>query len=334
MSEIKKDIEIWQKEYPFLDDVWNTYKIFDNAVEDDKNLYNSLCNLNLENLCVELSEYQDFCKKLMRNLGYFSLEPKGKQLSSKRCYILYNWIYNSIDENNITENIVNKCFEAYKNYMNKTGSPIICENILKYEIYDPRKIILINVFSDNKDVIINTLIDMEKNIINNPRHNFVCECVKIYKEMNEKYCRYLDKEKKRSTCSILSAFKEEYKIYFFDEDYEKYKIPSLDNIVQDLSTKCRKNENLLQLDSVVGETHVSYPESDLLTATEGPRDILTDNTTITHGNVDSPMKKIVTTAISTFAGASLPLALLYKVNTKFYLNICKILNTYNYSMFS
>ncbi|SCA81923.1 Plasmodium vivax Vir protein, putative [Plasmodium vivax] len=47
--------------------------------------------------------------------------------------MLYSWIYNSIDENKITENIVDKCFEMYTNLMKDKGYVQNCSK-LSYDI--------------------------------------------------------------------------------------------------------------------------------------------------------------------------------------------------------
>ncbi|KMZ83439.1 hypothetical protein PVBG_05951, partial [Plasmodium vivax Brazil I] len=55
-------------QYPFLEDVWTTYKDFDKEVVDEKSNYFNLCSLILNSERGDKSTYMDFCMKFMRNL--------------------------------------------------------------------------------------------------------------------------------------------------------------------------------------------------------------------------------------------------------------------------
>ncbi|KMZ76747.1 hypothetical protein PVIIG_05605 [Plasmodium vivax India VII] len=307
--------------YPFLNDVIATYNGFDKAVVDDENesKFDVLCKQIITQSNGDLSIHTDICMKLMRNLGYFSLNPKVYQFTHDRCNILFNWMYKLIKEKKITDNVINKCFVEYNSYMDKIRNYSRCYYFLYDKIYEPIKVTLLDIF-DNNMHIIEKMLKSEKEEIKFPCRKFVCECVNIYKYMNDTYCPKgkAKIEDYSSTCSKLKQFKNSYMLILYSKSDLTPIIPSLDNIDDDLLNKCRKYENKLQLDSDTRETQVSYSGSSLPMDTEGHGNFLGDDTTMTLGNVDSPMRKTITTTIGTFAGASSLLALLYRVNTKFY----------------
>ncbi|GAB69651.1 hypothetical protein PCYB_004000 [Plasmodium cynomolgi strain B] len=335
MEKYKTDISYWEKEFPFLSEVWSTFNDFDKNVDHNRYNYNKLCTFILKKEYEDLSMYNDFCMKVMRNLGYYSMENNSYNFTEERCTILYNWIYNSIIKNQTTVDVVNKILKPpYGNIFNNR----IMERC-SFKSYDefykePIKITLLDIFiykTPNIDTLFKT---NGKNKLY--AQKFICECVKICKYMNEKYCPNEEgtSEDYRNTCLKLKSFKALYMSSLYNVNYSSPIIPSLDNIDVDLSSKCPEHEKSLQLDSDVVKTQMKYSGNDLFTDTEGQSNVFTEDTTISHGNIDVPMKKTITTTIGTFAGASLPLVLLYKVNAIFYLNICKILHTYDYTMSS
>ncbi|SCA81952.1 VIR protein [Plasmodium vivax] len=301
--------------YPFLKEVSTTYKEFDNELEDYNRQIDVICDSYvLKDSSEDINKNRQFCKKLMRNLGYFSIDPKFYAPSYERCNILYNWIYNSINNKKITDDIINKCFNEYNSYMDSIYKPVRCSIKSYDENYkEPINITLLHIFETNMHIINNKL--------NGPREEskipclkFVCGCLKIYKSMNETYCHNGEgiQDDYRNTCFKLKKFKESYNMYLYNNSKLSAIIPSLDNIDKDLLDKCQEDEKRLRLDSDADETQLRYSANSLPTATEGQRIFSEEGRTITHGNGDSSMKKTITTTIGTFAGASSLLAFLYK----------------------
>ncbi|CAI7724142.1 PIR protein [Plasmodium vivax] len=301
--------------YPFLEEVWTTYNGFDNAVLDDEDnsKYSILCNQIIKQSEGGLSNHADICMKLMKNLGYFSVDQKFYRITRERCNILFNWIYKLINEKKITDNVINKCFEMYDSQMSGMGNKIKCYFYSNIKIHEPINITLLDIFNDKISTIESTLMDRDI-LISARGRKYVCECIKIYKHMNDLYCingRGIDDDYSK-TCLKLKQFKESYNRYLYNNRKLSNIIPSLDNIDNDLSDKCREQEKRLQLGSDVGETKESYSGYSSSADTEEQRIFSGDDRTITLGNVDSPMKKTITTTIGTVAGASSLLAFLYK----------------------
>ncbi|KMZ89768.1 hypothetical protein PVMG_04598 [Plasmodium vivax Mauritania I] len=318
MSKKITDIENWKNDYPFLEEVWSTYKYFDDTNEEGNNKYDVLCsNYILNKIDEESSRYRGSCIRLMKNLRYFSSEADYYKLTKWRCNILFNWMYKLMNEQNITPNIINKCFEVYDDDMKSQKNDNKCHYFRDIKIHEPINITLLDIFDDNISTIKTALMNKDASISTNAR-NFVCECVNIYKYMNDTYCPK-GKEKiedNLSTCIKLGNFKDSYKLYLYDESDLRTIIPSLDNLDEDLLVKCSDKEEKLQLVSIGLGTPEGYQEHSSTEDFEGAKPYLGMDTTL--GNEDSPMRKTITTTIGTFAGASSLLALLYKVNTKFY----------------
>ncbi|KMZ89720.1 hypothetical protein PVMG_04550 [Plasmodium vivax Mauritania I] len=246
--------------YPFLKKIWTRYNDFDKKVEDDKNFYDNLCNFILNGPSVELSKYKDFCMKLMRNLGRFSSDPKNYELTHERCNILYNWIYNSIGKKRTTDDIVNKCFKEYTEYMVSVKNMKRCYKISYDENFkEPIKITLLDIFDNNTPDIINALNDANDSI-SIPGKKFVCECVRIYKNMYETYClkNRLESETNRTTCEQLDIFKESYGLFLTKLQGLDHKIPLLIDIDNELLAKCSKDESKLQFNSRSTSKYRSY----------------------------------------------------------------------------
>ncbi|KMZ76583.1 hypothetical protein PVIIG_05913 [Plasmodium vivax India VII] len=101
--------------YLFLKHVWDIYYEYDSTVENNTKNHQiyTLCHIILTTLSENKAKYNNFCTKLIRNLGLFSENSKSFIRSNDRCNILYNWIYNSIKKEYIPDSIINKCFEDY-----------------------------------------------------------------------------------------------------------------------------------------------------------------------------------------------------------------------------
>ncbi|SCA81826.1 VIR protein [Plasmodium vivax] len=276
MSEVITDIEKWEKEYPFLKNVWTTYKDFDEIVEEDKTSYDSLCNFILNGPSVELIKYKE--------------------------------------KNKTTNYVVNKCFQEYTDNMEYVSNLQKCSK-LSYEenIDEPIKITLLDIFDNNTEIIKNIMIGQDEESKTSCR-KFVCNCLKIYKNMNKSYCHneVSHREEPTGTCLKLKLFKESYKLFRYNKGVLIPKIPSLD----DIDNECPENKSTaglnmsLTLNQQGGPGHADI--GGLPQITEGTDGSLGANIPISPESTDSTMKKNITTTVGTVAGASSLLAFLYR----------------------
>ncbi|KMZ77094.1 hypothetical protein PVIIG_06091 [Plasmodium vivax India VII] len=273
MSKDITDIENWKDDYPFLEKVWETYKKFDNTTEDGNNNYDVICGSYILNqINEEASRHKGFCIRLMKNLRYFSSEDDYYNLTQERCNILFNWMYKLMNEQNITSNIIYKLFERYNEDMQSQKNHNICHYFQYNKIHKPINITLLDIFNDNISNI-ETALKKKDSPSRNTGRNFVCECVKIYKDMNNLYCangRGINDDYS-SVCLKLTQFKSSYMSYLYYKDNLSSIIPSLDNINNDLFAKCPEYEKRLELGSDGRKTQERYSENGLNPATEGQR---------------------------------------------------------------
>ncbi|KMZ83180.1 hypothetical protein PVBG_05785 [Plasmodium vivax Brazil I] len=312
------DIEKWKTEYQFLENFWNTYNDFNEDVNvNDRNNYEVLCNnyiLNEED--GDRSKNVDFCMKILRNLGYFSVEHKFYEPTLERCNMLYYWVYNSIEKNIITNKIVNKCFEAYNSHMQDKPYKQNCSKP-SYDVFsvEPKEMMLLDIFEYNTQNILDILKHQsERDKI--PWRKFICECVKTYELMNDQYCPKPENNKHESTCFKLSNFKYSYDIFRNKLGDLKFHIPSLDNIDGEFSDKCPRGTY-----QVLNYHRARNPDATsrmVMSTADGNYDApLAEGSRSSPEIVDSPLKKTITTTVGTVAGASSVLALLYKVSQIF-----------------
>ncbi|KMZ76741.1 hypothetical protein PVIIG_05599 [Plasmodium vivax India VII] len=301
MSNNILDISKWKPDYPFKNTAWNTYNEFNNDVVNDENQSNLyvLCDKIIKESNGDLSVHTDICMKLMRNLGYFSLVPKVYQLKRERCNILFNWIYKLINEEKITRNVINKCFEVYDDEMKGKNNNIKCHYNRDIKINELINITLLHIFDNNTPKIIDALMNKDESI-NTTGRKYVCECVKIYKDMNDLYC--INGRAKNNdnsiTCLELENFKRSYTWYLYNKNNLSDIIPSLDNIDKDLLAKCPENERILQLVSDARETRVRHSGNSLSTTSDGQSNLLADGTTITPANF-TPAGRLVNPKLRT-----------------------------------
>ncbi|KMZ98973.1 hypothetical protein PVNG_03812 [Plasmodium vivax North Korean] len=278
---------------------------------------------------VEESEYNNFCMKLMRNLGYFSEEKQIYAPTVDRCNILKNWIYNSINKEKITVDVINKCYTVYTEHMSRRGNNKICHIDVYDDIYKERiYATLLHIFETKVSIIRDKLNghDEESKI---PCKKFVCDCLKIYKYMNVSYCpnEGYNREEHKDTCLKLSQFKSSYNLLRDSIDSKKHKIPSLD----EKDNECFENKPPAQLNTLLTLTDHPVPSYVLGDGLDGPTG---QKFSTPLENKDNSLQKNITTTIGTVSGASSLLALLYKFNTKHHLNIKSIIYSCSYKIFT
>ncbi|KMZ88605.1 hypothetical protein PVBG_04814 [Plasmodium vivax Brazil I] len=230
-----------------------------------KGSYNSLCYQILYQMRVDVDKYKDVCMKLMRNLEYYNPLSKYFEPTPERCNILYNWIYNLIEEEKVTEDIIKKCFEEYNDYKNKISSDRRCDYFSHIEQFEkPMNIILLDIFRDNMEIIRNELTrDYDSTAI--PLKKFLCESLKIYKHMNESYCSRRGERNGKHTniCTKLDNFKSTYS--FFRTKLGKLNniTPELDDIDNGFFDQCSSDEQKSLLDTDKGKNSCHAKEKDM-----------------------------------------------------------------------
>ncbi|KMZ99300.1 hypothetical protein PVNG_02183 [Plasmodium vivax North Korean] len=236
--------------YSFLKNVWNTYGEFDNTVVGDTNYhkYVGVCEGIVKNYGDEKPKHKDFCMKLVRNLGHHYSNPKYYKPNRDRCHILYNWIYNKKNDYKKSNDIIPKCFEDYTDFMKHVNVNHMCSYESYNNVYeDPIKMTILDIFNDNMHNII-PILKGEYDADEFSPQNFVCECVKIYRNIYNTYCANTDQRegKENITCAKLKALKTTYDNYLLRNAAIKNKIPSLDADDNEYSNKCKSKAKGLE----------------------------------------------------------------------------------------
>ncbi|KMZ89772.1 hypothetical protein PVMG_04602 [Plasmodium vivax Mauritania I] len=295
------------------------YDELNKNVDDDenRNLYDALCDQIIKKSCGQLSKHKDACMKLVRNLGFYSMGSIYFKYNYDRCNILYNWIYNSIQKGKTTDDIIKNCYYEYIQGKESIQNKNTCiYHSYKDDYEEPENIMLLNIFIS---YIGDTKITMngENNILKSSCLKYICEFVNIYKKMFSEYCheKGSNDQKQQITCAYLSKFKENYNIFLFSQLNEKDKIPSLEKVEEEYMHKCQMDEQRLALRADVHDEgqRFSHPRRD---TREGPH-TFPYQPALSNSDPNNSMSSTVSTAVGTVAGASSILALLYKVTQNF-----------------
>ncbi|KMZ99259.1 hypothetical protein PVNG_02142 [Plasmodium vivax North Korean] len=96
-----------------MQSIWKLYEEFDKSVDkdDNKGAYNSFCDMVRGQAKVKEGMYNDFCTKLVRNLGPFADNSKPYRANPERCQILYHWVYYMTMKYDIPDNFIKKIFD-------------------------------------------------------------------------------------------------------------------------------------------------------------------------------------------------------------------------------
>ncbi|VUZ99384.1 PIR protein [Plasmodium vivax] len=301
MSYSKKDIGEWKKEYPLLKDIWTTYDDFDKDIENDqnKNNYITVCGYFINPWKGEKEKNENFCMKLVRNLGHHSGNKDFLSYTRDRCKNLNNWAYNSMKKHSIPEDLLINCFKEYKDIVDVIREKPTCYYYDYDKIYEePMKIIILNIFSSNIDIL-KKILEGKIDSAHCSCQKFVKDVVSIYKYIKKTYCSNDIDMRNKSICQQLTSFEVSYQILYGYETV-RYKLPSLKN---------EKHANLLGCESVEslrGRTSTdTYPKEKPV---ETPREPQFNE----NNDSSNSMSPTVSTALGTVAGASSLLALLYK----------------------
>ncbi|KMZ89740.1 hypothetical protein PVMG_04570 [Plasmodium vivax Mauritania I] len=306
-----------QNFYAFLQEVSTLYDEFDGDVENDpkNSTYDLLCSQHISSLNENVIKHKNFCKKLMRNLGHYSDKPELHSFTSESCNILNYWIYNSMKKHSIPEKIINKIFGEYSYMLAKSRNTISGCSYHSYdEIYeDPMIAIMLNIFNTYIGDVRNALMDKALST-SIPGHKFVCDCVKIYKNMKFIYCpNELPKDHShQKICADFNTFKGIYTSYLYGKSGLIKKIPSLYNIENEYSNMCGEYEETYV------KTKLEALNVPVVSSSDGDNeDTAHETSSPMSADVETrnnPISSTVSTSLGAVAGASSVLALLYKVN--------------------
>ncbi|KMZ89777.1 hypothetical protein PVMG_04607 [Plasmodium vivax Mauritania I] len=269
------------------------YEDFEKNVSDDVNssiFYDPTCTVILKPKKDYYPKYKEFCMKLVRNLGAHSTDPKKNRPNTARCKHLYYWLYYLIMKHKIPDDIIKEIFQKSKDIVDADGNENMCSYNKYSEFLDkPEEMLKINLFDDNIIKIKGILMENEHRD-NCSCRKYIYDCVRMYKEMNSKYCSTDDdrQNKYKITCSQLNIFMNSYDIYYRRNQDLINKIPSLHTQTVEHYFICPSSKPDKELSAVKDE--------------QG------DSSTLP-------------TAIGTMAGVSFVLAFLYKVHTNFNLII-------------
>ncbi|KMZ88570.1 hypothetical protein PVBG_04779 [Plasmodium vivax Brazil I] len=244
---------------------------------------------------VGMSVYKPICKKLTRNLLLLAENDyKGDELY-KCCNILYIWLYFEIINKDLSDDTVKIIFDESNKLTKLKLQKTPCHYFtFKKKLHDPEDLIELRIFNDNIENIQKALLDESDNHRYDSYQRYVTSCFNKYERIKENYCiQGKDKETNNvDTCNELKQFESHYSCLTQHPNI-KNKIPTLDspiNTTIDIE-RCKSNE--------IGETSPN----------------------VVDGQSGSTIQRSVNTVIFTMAGVSSTLAVLYRVNINFHLNI-------------
>ncbi|GAB69680.1 hypothetical protein PCYB_004290 [Plasmodium cynomolgi strain B] len=189
----------------------------------------------------------------------------------------------------LSQTFIRDIFTETQDLIKVYNNKIVCPTSYTEKLKEPQKIIKLLYLHDNIEIILETL----KNTGGNDYcscEKYINECVNIYKFMKNQYCtKITDKDINRETCSHLDMFDNSYSKVLLSTLQLHDKLPSLESIHDEYVGVCK-------------------------TAQINPNPIST-----LQNNPDTSQESIVKTSVGTMAGVSSVLALLYKVNIRFYI---------------
>ncbi|KMZ89736.1 hypothetical protein PVMG_04566 [Plasmodium vivax Mauritania I] len=308
---LQKKLIFFFNYYPFLYEIWDIYEEFDEYVNRDREytLNETICNVFTRELDNDKEKHHDLCMKLARNFKKFCNNEGQCKPNPERCYNLNNWINNLIKSKNLNIGIIKDIFASSMHSFYGSSYENICPFYSYAEIYkEPIKVIMLNIFHSNINIIREKLLGNIDSIYCSCR-KYVKEVVEIYKYMKNSYCSKDNSVENEQTCNELDKFKVSYNQYLYNEVNIHSIIPSLEDSKPIKLLGCESDETIRGTD-----------QSESIQASQQHINIPTSKDTQTN-NLKSSISPTVSTALGTMAGASSIVALLYKVHTKFHLNI-------------
>ncbi|GAW84642.1 variable surface protein [Plasmodium gonderi] len=304
------------KFYPFLKDTWKIYESMDEAVEgtNDDQVYINVCK-GIKNTKIKDNEkYYNLCLKLSRNLKIFCSKAEECKTNSIYCQNLNSWLYKIVNEQKLDSSKIYGIFMFFRRILHRLGINDMCTYYDYGRFYlDPINIIMLKIFDANMNIIEQTL-SQETYTYTCPCQNFVSEIIKIYKNMNNKYCtngepKYNIKRCIR-TCDLLKNFAFSYNQYLHNNNSIKRKIPSLTSQDDVEYHECEEDYDT-SASLVVDEEQLLLPENDDLLEDDFDQ-TLSELQDFETNNLSSFKIKFLPTALVIIAGVSSLFFLSYK----------------------
>ncbi|VUZ99402.1 PIR protein [Plasmodium vivax] len=251
MSQFSKEISEWKENVRFYYDIWKLYEEFNQSADNHEK------NSEIFNKCKEHARienngeetYNELCMKLLKNiLILFTRYSNDKEIYSKRCKDLYNWLYHKTKPYKLTENIVPSIFNYSKSLIQETDKQYICPYLLyNKDHYKYEKIIELNIFEDNVETLIDILKDRNSDQYC-PCIKYVNNCVKTYKNLDNNYCTPANIQKLDNDefCKELNKFPTYYG-YLTDVPSIMNEIPSLSSDIDKYTNECLSDNSINQL---------------------------------------------------------------------------------------
>ncbi|SBT83994.1 PIR protein [Plasmodium ovale] len=222
------DTAALRREYPFLSKTWDMYDEFDKNVEEmgfpD---YSNKCKHIVSNYDNNISTYNDFCMKLLRNLYTIAdvkSETEDRQLP---CTYLNMWLYYKEKIHEIPKEFNKQIFGIADELIKYLPYDSLCIYDESHKIHkEPYKIMLLNIFLDNIDAI-EEIMKKDKDSKQESCLNFVKECLSIYNEINREYCLDDKDHTFKATCDEIKTFGDMYTSNFLNESPLNGKMPTL-----------------------------------------------------------------------------------------------------------
>ncbi|VUZ99423.1 PIR protein [Plasmodium vivax] len=330
MSNDIKDIAYWKEKYPFLNNMVTAYDEFNSAVIDDSSTIESHMRL-LKLWEWDVENHKDVFKKISRNLSLF-LKKDTKISKEDYCRFLYQWIYHTQKKYDINKYYISVFYQAVHDSIMSAGEIKSCPFYSYDKDYENSiNIIKLQNFYNNIDtiaeVLMNKSLPQEKDSHYCYALRYANECVKIYRNMHERFCsgNKYSITKNQKTCSELGTFSSIYTNYLYNEGDINTKIPNLTSSENEKHFLCPSDE---------------LPTTEELKQGAGPALGMGTESGPGHSSVsvgveqqNNAIKLNSTAVVGTMAGIPPFLALIYKftpVGTLFRSKNKKSINAFNH----
>ncbi|KMZ77001.1 hypothetical protein PVIIG_06312 [Plasmodium vivax India VII] len=251
----------------------------------------TVCDRNETYRTEPTEKYKTICKYLLKNLKILSSNNYSNAVTFyTACKNLNNWLYFKEKELDISSDIINRVFQAYKEIKNGNHNIYDCS----YSTFDKgfnetEKLINLRIFNDNVVTIQGLLKDSIKSKDCNLK-KYVYECVDIYKKMNTAYSfpQNCSRSQQKNACDVINEFNKLYSFYIYNKDGILHNFPDLSS-----------NTTTKDIEGCQAQAHTGDSALD-----ETPQ-------------TGTSMKGVVSPVLSAMIGIPPFLALIYKVNIIF-----------------
>ncbi|SBT59582.1 PIR Superfamily Protein [Plasmodium ovale wallikeri] len=222
------DTKSLRRDYPFLNKTWDMYDKFDATVEDyGYPDYRVKCGYIALNYGKNISEYNELCMKLLRNLYRMADVMDESENTNVPCTYLNMWLYHKEKIYKIPVEFIKNIFRIARELIQDLPYDSECKYDESHKNHqEPYKIMLLNIFLDNID----TVEEIMKNDTDGRYSTclkYVKECLSIYNDIKTKYCPDKESHTINDTCKELKVFEDIYTLTISNESPLNEKMPSI-----------------------------------------------------------------------------------------------------------